>query len=53
VHGGRGEALRRGGEMEEEMDNGKKKEAMDSIMMGEDQIKKIMETYGKTHSEVA
>jgi hypothetical protein len=52
VHGGRGEALTRGGEMEEEMDKGKKKEAMDPIMMEEDQIKKIMETTGKTRSGV-
>jgi hypothetical protein len=36
VHGGRGEALKRGGEMEEEMDKGKKKEAMKPIMMDED-----------------
>jgi hypothetical protein len=35
VHGGRGEAMTRGGEMEEETDNGKKEEAMESIMMGE------------------
>jgi hypothetical protein len=40
VHGGRGEALTRGGEMEEEMDKGKKEEAMDPIMMEEDQIKR-------------
>jgi hypothetical protein len=52
VHGGRGEALTRGGEMEEEMDKGKKEEAMDPIMMEEDQIKKIMETTGKTRSGV-
>jgi hypothetical protein len=38
--------------MEEEMDKGKKKEAMDPIMMEEDQIKKIMETTGKTRSGV-
>jgi hypothetical protein len=50
VHGGRGEALKRGGEMEEEMDNGKKKEAMEPIMMEEDQIKKIMATIGNTCS---
>jgi hypothetical protein len=29
------------------MDKGKKKEAMDPIMMEEDQINKIMEKYGK------
>jgi hypothetical protein len=34
--------------MDREMDKGKKKEAMDPIMMEEDQIKKIMEKYGKT-----
>jgi hypothetical protein len=33
--------------MDREMDKGKKKEAMDPIMMEEDQIKKIMEKYGK------
>jgi hypothetical protein len=38
VHGGRGEALTRAGEMEEEMDKGKK-EALDPIIMEEDQIK--------------
>jgi hypothetical protein len=52
MHGGRGEALKRYGEMEEEMDKGKKEEAMDPIMMEEDQIKKIMEIVGKTHSGV-
>jgi hypothetical protein len=36
--------------MDREMDKGKKKEAMDPIMMEEDQIKKIMEKYGKTHN---
>jgi hypothetical protein len=51
VHGGRGEALTRGGKMEEEMDKGKK-EAMDLIMMKEDWIKKIMETNGNTCSGV-
>jgi hypothetical protein len=39
VHGGRGEALPEGEKMEEEMDKGKKKEAMDPIKMEEDQIK--------------
>jgi hypothetical protein len=38
--------------MEEEMDKGKKKEAMDPIMMEEYQIKKIMETTRKMHSGV-
>jgi hypothetical protein len=52
VHGGRGEALTRDREMEEEMDKGKKEEALDPIMMEEDQIKKIMETAGRTHSGV-
>jgi hypothetical protein len=36
--------------MDKEMDKGKKKEAMDPIMMEEDQIKKIMEKYGKTRN---
>jgi hypothetical protein len=36
--------------MDREMDKGKKKEAMDPIMMEEDQIKKIMEKYGKTRA---
>jgi len=36
VHGGTGEALTRGGKMEEEMDKGKNKETMDPIMMEED-----------------
>jgi hypothetical protein len=39
VHGGRGEALTGEGEMEGEMDKGKKEEALDPIMMDEDQIK--------------
>jgi hypothetical protein len=34
--------------MEEEMDEGKKKEAMDPIMMDEDQTNQIMATAGKT-----
>jgi hypothetical protein len=38
--------------MEEEMDKGKKKEAMDPIMKEEDQINKIMEKAGKTRSGV-
>jgi hypothetical protein len=38
--------------MEEEMDKGKKKEAMDPIMMEEDQIKKIMKKSIKTRSGV-
>jgi hypothetical protein len=36
VHGGRGGALKRDEEMEEEMDKGKKEEALDPIMMEED-----------------
>jgi hypothetical protein len=39
VHGGRGEALTRAGEMEEDMDKGKKEKNLDPIMMEEDQIK--------------
>jgi hypothetical protein len=50
VHGGRGEALTGGGKMEEDMDKGKKKRAMDPIMMEEDHIRKIMETTGKSRS---
>jgi hypothetical protein len=37
--------------MDNEMDKGKKKEAMDPIMMEEYLINKIMEKYGKMHSE--
>ena len=39
-------------EMEEEMDRGKKEEALDPIMMEEDNINKIMETTGRMHSGV-
>jgi hypothetical protein len=42
VHGGRGEALIGEGEVEGEMDKGKKEEAFDPIMMKENQIKQIM-----------
>jgi hypothetical protein len=52
VHGGRGEALIERGEMEGEVDKGKKEEALDPIMMEYDQIKWIMVTAGKTHSGV-
>jgi hypothetical protein len=52
VHGGRGEALTEKGEMEGEVDKGKKEEALDPIMMDDDQIKWIMVTTGKTHSGV-
>jgi hypothetical protein len=38
--------------MEEEMEKGKKNKAMNPIMMEVDQIKKIMEKYGKTCSRV-
>jgi hypothetical protein len=50
VYGGRGEALTRDEEMEEEMDKGKNEEDLDPIMMEEDHIKKIMETTGRTHA---
>jgi len=43
VHGGRGEALTREGEVEGEIDKRKKEEALDPIMMDEYQIKRIME----------
>jgi hypothetical protein len=49
---GKGEALIGEGEMEGEGDKGKKEEALDPIMMDEDQIKRIMEKVGKTHSGV-
>jgi hypothetical protein len=39
--------------MEEEMDKGKKEDSMYPIMMEEYQIKKIMETIGKTCNGVA
>jgi hypothetical protein len=39
MHVGRGEALKRGGKMEEELDKGKKKDSMDSIMMEEVRLK--------------
>ena len=52
MHGGRGEALTRAKEMEEEMDKGKEEEALDPIMMDEDQIKHIMATTGRTCSGV-
>jgi hypothetical protein len=43
---GKGEALTEKGEV----DKGKKEEALDPIMMDEDQVKKIMATAGKTCS---
>jgi hypothetical protein len=36
--------------MDEEMDKGKKKDAMDPIMIEKDQIKQIMETTRKTRN---
>jgi hypothetical protein len=36
VHGGRGEALKREGEIEGEGDKGNKEEALDPIMIDED-----------------
>jgi hypothetical protein len=51
VHGGRGEALTERGEIEGEMDKGKKEEPLDPIMM-DDQIKWIMVTAGNTCSGV-
>jgi hypothetical protein len=50
VHGERGEALTRDKYMEEEMDKGKKEEALDPIMIEEYQIKQIMEIAGRTCS---
>jgi hypothetical protein len=50
MHGGRGEALTGKGEMEGQDDKGKKEEALDPIMMDEDQIKRIMEVAGNTCS---
>jgi hypothetical protein len=50
VHGGRGEALTRAKEMEEEMDKGKEEEALELIMMEEYQIKQIMQTTRRTRS---
>jgi hypothetical protein len=38
--------------MDREMDKGKNKEAMDPIMMDEDQIKKIMAKAGKMRSKI-
>jgi hypothetical protein len=50
VHGGRGEELTERGEREGEVDKGKKKEALEPIMMDDDQIKRIMAIAGKTCS---
>jgi hypothetical protein len=52
VHGGRGEALSERGEMEGELDKGRKKEPLDPIMMDDNQIKQIMATTGNTCSGV-
>ena len=52
MHGGRGEALTDKGEMEGEGDKRKKKEALDPIMMDDNQIKQIMATTGNTCSGV-
>jgi len=52
VHGGRGEALIERGEMEGGKDKDKKEEHLDPIMMEDNQIKRIMETAGKTRSKV-
>jgi hypothetical protein len=52
VHGGRGEALIERGKMDGEVDKGKKEEALDPIMMDDDQIKRIMATVGKMRSGV-
>jgi hypothetical protein len=51
MHAGRGESLTREGEMEREVDK-EKEEALDSIMMEEEHIKRIMETSGKMHNGV-
>jgi hypothetical protein len=53
MHGERGEALTEKGEMEGEgeLDKGKE-EALDPIMMDNDQIKQIMAIARKTHSGV-
>jgi hypothetical protein len=40
------------GGMEGEVDKGKKEETLEPIMMGEYQIKRIMEIDGKMHSRV-
>jgi hypothetical protein len=49
---GKGEELTKKGEMKGEGDDGNKEEALDPIMMDNDQIKWIMETAGKTCSGV-
>ena len=52
MHGGRGETLIGKGKTEGEGDNGKKEEALDPIMMDNDEIMQIMATSGKMHSGV-
>jgi hypothetical protein len=52
VHGGRGEALTGSGNLEDDMDKGRKQEPIDPIMMEEDHIKSIMAIAGRTHSGV-
>jgi hypothetical protein len=52
VHGGRGEVVTGEGEMGGERDTGNKEEALDPITMDEEQIKRIMETTGRTRSGV-
>jgi hypothetical protein len=52
MNGGRGEALTGSGNMEEDIDKGRKQKPIDPIMMEEDQINKIMETTGRTRSGV-
>jgi hypothetical protein len=52
VHGGRGEALTKRGEMEGGKDKGKKEECLYLIMMDDDQIQWILGTTGKTCSRV-
>jgi hypothetical protein len=52
MHGRRGEALTKKGEMEGGKDKGKKEEPLDPIMMDDDQIKWIMVTARKTRSGV-
>jgi hypothetical protein len=50
--GERGKVLTINGEMEDEMDKGKKEEAMDPIIMEEYHINNIMETTIKMHNGV-
>jgi hypothetical protein len=52
MHGVRGGELTGDKEMEEDMDKGKKDEALDPIMMEEYQINQIMAIAGKMHNGV-